>query len=261
MNLKISTLCCLTLGVSASALSLSAVAHASPTVVTFNPGIAVAGQQSFVADKLNLLTFAQVDLGSTMNNKTSFTDHGYLQLNNTSFHNVTTNPVGNGTAYTIYFDFFGTGTQSASDFTASSQGTFNTLNYTMYEAAGASTFGIVANSPHVTNNGPLTVLATGSMINGTTSFSAAPLGAGANVTETFVQQLAGFILAPANETLTMAGAFNNDSNIVTLNGTKAFTLNGGGGDITFTATVPEPGTWALLGAGLIGLGLVRRRSR
>ena len=241
-----------------------AAAHAAPTDVTFDPGVFAPGTASFTADKLNLLNFARVDVGTTSGGLTRFNEFGYLQVNNASLDNATFNPEGNRTDYSLYVAFAGTGVQSAPNFTGGSQGRFDTLTYTLIGATGPVSFGIGEdNSPYATTTGTSTTLATGSLISGTTTFSTAPLGAGANIDATFIEALAGFITSPTSATLTIAGAFNNNSNIVSvLNGGTAFTLNGGGGDLTFgteTTPIPEPATVALLGAGLIGLGVIGRR--
>lgn len=254
-------------GAAVAALTFGAIdAQAAPIAVTFAPSVAVASAPNFTADKLNLLDYSRVNLTSTSSAGTAFNENGYLQVNNASLNNNTFDPTGNRTVYSLYLQYAATGLQTAPNFNGSSTGTISTLNYTLYEAAGPTSFGIdSSNNAFATNSGTATALATGSLINGTTSFSAIPLGAGANVTATFQQVLAGFILSPASATLTLAAAFNNDSNIVNVfnNGTS-FTLNGGGGDITFTSTpnpVPEPASMTILGAGLLAIGVYRHRHK
>jgi hypothetical protein len=75
-----------------------------------------------------------------------------------------------------------------------------------------------------------------------------------------VKLIPSFYQSPTG-TLSLASAFNNDTLIVSvLNNGATFTLNGGGGDVALaTVAVPEPDSFAILGAGMLVMGLIARR--
>lgn len=261
-------LCIIKLATIAGLLA-SAAASAAPIPVSFNPQLSGLNGTPFTATKLNLLNYARVDLGATTGNNTAFTETGFLLVNNAQIGSslpfvLPTKP---NTSYSLYIQFTGIGSQTGADFNGSSTGIFSSLSATLFGVNGAATFGLTnedalgnptgASQPFITAGSPVAV-ASGTLIDGTTSFTLNPVGAGANIFATF-NPIAGFVTSPTNVGLDLSGAFNNNSQIVTIaNNGKTFLLNGGGGDSSFIA-VPEPASLAIVGVGMAALGMIRRR--
>lgn len=271
---------CLMLGTAlataAFAASLSG-AHAAP--ITFDPSGAVpalSNASSFTADNATVADYSAIGVQPSG----SFTESGLLPI--TAFamggQNVTPagfNNVRGANPYGLYFSFNGTGQLSGTG--AGSQGNFSTLSFSLYGDPGLNNGGVTVNSGGASFNGDTSgnvLLGSGSLLSGSAALNANTTGIGpallptANALVTFDPAAgeAGFFPGLTGMSLNLNAAFTNTGSVVTESGGGTSPLDilidGGGGNATFltaSSPVPEPASFAVLAAGLLGLGIARRQ--
>lgn len=231
---------------------------------TWSPSAVGGIGSDIVANNILISNYTTVTLTPNGGGGADFFDTGVLPITGFQLGDTPVTGTGLNTTFGLYFGFTGTGTQNTPGFNSSTVGTFDTLDFTLY---GYNVTGPVEYQPtNITPTGVVDpiALATGSLISGgvgATTLPGVAVVPNANTLLTFSPTVLGqaFFQDPDPFYSAVFAAFTNNPSQVTFTD-DGFVISNGGGSANFLETpVPEPASLALLGAGLAGLGLIRRR--
>lgn len=230
---------------------------------TFNPTGAGLTGDAVTADNLLVSDYSTVNLSGS-----SFSETGYLAISGYQLGGTVLPQDGLNNTYSLFIKFNGAGTlsQTGNPATTANFGSFSSLAYTLYGYNGAASFGFdSSNAPTTTATGA-TVLATGSLLNG--SVITVPSGDG----KTFVPGASASLSFNVNPTesgffqspvpfynVALTSFINTPSEVQTFD--NGFMIRQGGGSVNFVAAVPEPETYAMMLAGLCVMGFIGKRRK
>lgn len=239
---------------------------------------------AFSANNMTVTDYASISIPANPTIAGSVAETGYLGITQFNFVGApgfapgftatNQNPLGasgGATPYQLYYQF--TSTSHLAPSGGGLSGAFDSLNFTLYgDVGGNCKFSISGTTPTAACGGDTQVaLANGMLAPGVNNVSIDAGLPAAHVTTTFNELVSGFFVSPPSTvTLDLEASFTNTSSVTSGNPSGCDTsgalpctilINGGGGNATLQ-NVPEPGTLAMFGLGLLGLGFLgRRRSK